>query len=478
MSMKRHGRKLTCPRRLLPLLMVLVSPSILQGVIHKPSQEIPTVPDPDQSSMEPQVAAKIQEHREAVIAHPSSSESWGKLGMVLHAHGHEREAFVCYENAANLEPKEFRWPYLMARSVRGDDREKTLALAERASELMPYYSPIYVLRGELLEEDNEVESAKEQYEKAVANDSRCAPAEAGLGRLYLLEGDLEASLRHLLRAAELSENAGEIHGFLVRVYRRMGDMDRAKEEAKLARELTGQMALRDPVMGDMRAEDVSSVTQLEQAMEVDDAGDYEKAETMYRRLLEIRPADTNIHERLATTLVHQNELPEAWEHYEKALDIKPENPGALYGLGNILGLEKNFDESVEMYRKSLALNPDHMPTLVNMANVLAFLGQLDEAAGAFQKALDVAPDSSDRFTLHQHLARIRVRQGEYERAVTQFEAALESRPDAGEVHFGLAAALADTGDFQSAWNHAEEARKLGFAVPAAFLSALQERLKR
>jgi len=462
----------------LPLLGVLLAPSILRGLTYQPTQEIFTVPDPDQSIMEPQVAVKIQAHREAVIANPGSSEAWGNLGMVLHAHGLRREAFVCYEHAANLDPKEFRWPYLMAQTIKGDDREKAFALAGRAAELMPFYSPIHVLIAELHEEENRLEPAKEHYEKAVDNDSRCAPAEAGLGRLYLLEGDLEASLRHLLRAAELSENAREIHGSLVRVYRRLGDMDKAKEEAKLASELTGQMALDDPVMREMRAEDVSSVAQLERAMDVDDAGDYEKAEAMYRGLLEIRPTDPNIHERLATTLVRQNELTEARKHYEKALELKPENPAALYGLGNILSLEEKPDEAVEMYRRSLEMNPDHVPTLANLAIVLGFQGQLDEAAGTFQKALDVASSSADRFNLHLQLAEIRVRQRKYEQAVAHFEAALESRPDAGEVHFGLAAVLADTGDFQGAWNHVEEARRLGVALPEAFLRALQERLKR
>jgi Flp pilus assembly protein TadD len=113
-----------------------------------------------------------------------------------------------------------------------------------------------------------------------------------------------------------------------------------------------------------------------------------------------------------------------------------------------------------------------------LGSILAFQGQLDEAAGIFQKARDVAPDSADGFTLHRQLAEVRLRQGKYDQAVTHFEAALESRPDAGEVHFGLAAALADTGDFQGAWNHAEEARKLGVSVPEAFLHVLQERLKR
>ena len=458
-----------------PLLVVLAASGIFLGLSHRPVQEAPTVPDPDRSAMEPQVAAKIQEHREAAAAHPGSPEVWGKLGMVFHAHGLYGEAYRCYEQAANLEPSEFRWPYFMAHIIKDDEREKALALAAWASELMPYYAPVNVLRGELLEKEERVEPALEQYKEAIANDSRCAPAEVGLGRLYLIQGDLEASLRHLLRAAELNQDARQIHSSLVRVYRLMGDVGKARQEAKLTAELRGRMSLNDPVYYEVSQEDVSSVAQLARANEFGKAGDYEEAEAGYRRLLEIRPADANIHERLGVTLARQKQFPEAKENFRKALEIKPDNASALYELGNLLSLEGRYDEAAEKYRRSLGLNPDHVFTLVNLGSVFAFQGHLDEAAGTFERALDVAPDS---FDAHRQLAEVRTKQGKLKEAIPHFQAALASRPDAGEVHFRLAIALADTGDFGTAWNHLEEAQRLGQAIPEEFVKALKERLGR
>jgi tetratricopeptide (TPR) repeat protein len=427
--------------------------------------------------MEPQVAAKIEEHRQDAIAHPGSAEAWGRLGIVLQAHQLDREAAACYEHAHNLDPAEFRWPYLMAQALRHEAPDKALAFLERAAEAMPYYAPIYVLSGELLEEKNELDRALEQYEKAVDNDSRCAPAEAGLGRIYLAKGEVEASLRHLRRAVDINPDVAVIRNFLVRAYRRLGDMAQAKEEAMLARELTGRMTLYDPVIQEMRAEDISSIAQLEQAIELDEAGDYEQSEVIYRRLVEIRPEDPNIRERTATALALQGKSQEAKEHYLKALEIKPEYPAALFGLGNILGLEKNYDEAAKMFRKALEINPAHANTLLNLGSILAFQGNLEEAAGMFQKALDTDPDGPESFSAHRQLADTLVRQSKIEEAVPHFQAALESRPDSGELHFRLALALADTGDFEGALRHAEEAQKSGIDVPEEFVTTVKERLK-
>jgi tetratricopeptide (TPR) repeat protein len=452
---------------------MLAASGIFLGLAQQPAQDSPSVPEPDRPNMEPQVAAKIQEHRQAATQHPDSPEIWGKLGIVFHAHGFFRQAYQCYEQAAHLEPQEFRWPYLMAHIIKDSEREKALALTERAFELMPYYAPVNVLFGELLEKEEQVEPALEQYQEAVANDSRCAPAEAGLGRLYLIQGNLEASLRHLLNAVRLNPDARQIRSSLVMVYRRMGDVEKARQEARLAAGLKGEMSLNDPVYHEISQEDVSSVALLVRANQREKAGDLDEAEAGYRQLLEIRPTDPNIHERLGVTLARQKKFPEAKEHFLRALEIKPENAPVLYELGTLLSLEGRYEEAVEKYRRSLELSPDHVLTLINLGSILAFQGQLEEAASTFERALEVDAGS---FNAHRELAKVRAKQGKIEEAISHFQAALESRPDAGEIHLLLALALADAGELADAWNHLEEARRLGQNIPEELVKALKERL--
>ena len=439
---------------------------------HLASREpLPEVPDPDRSKMEPQVAEKIQTHREAVLADPRSSLAWGRLGTVFQAHGREAEASECYRRAIDLDPEDFRWPYLLAHAMTASDRQTALLQAEQASKVRPDYAPTYVLRGQLLEEDNQPELAREQYQKALSHDPRCAMAAFSLGRLYLSQGELDASLGHLRRAAELSEDAGAIHASLAQVYRRLGDKEAMTQEAQLASELRGAIAIDDPVHYQMRKESVSSISLLEGAKAAAQAGRDEEAEELYARLVEIRPDDADMRTRWGDTLARLGKNEAAKEQYLAALEINPEHAAALYGLGNMLNFEGSHDEALWQYRKAAELRREHVPTLLNLGGILAFQGKLDEAAKVFRQALEIEPKS---FGPHRQLGQVLLRQENFPEAISHFRAALEVRPDFGNVHLQLAVALASTGEFRKAWKHVERAQELGEEVPPELREELQK----
>jgi tetratricopeptide (TPR) repeat protein len=458
-------------------LPILVLGSALLGVYYGlPHQEnTPEIPDVDLSAMEPRVAAKITEHREAVEADPASHEAWGRLGMVLQAHGRSDEASECYRRAAELAPRDFRWQYLLAHALRSADPQGALAQAETASQIKRDYAPVHVLRGQLLEEDNRPELALDQYQRAVAIDPDCAIAHFGLGRIYLSKGQLEQSLRHLLRARELSEDAPAIRASLAQVYRRLGDREAAAREARLASELDGAVGITDPIHYQMRKESVSSLAQLDRAKDAYRAGDYQVAERIYRELVELRPDDADMHQRLGDTLAHQSKLQAAKEEYRAALEINPKQASALYGLGNMLNFEGTYGEAERQYRRALEVRPEHVPTLLNLGGILVFQGQLEEAVSVFRKACEVEPEG---FGPNRQLGQVLFRQNKFPEAIPHFRAALASRPDSGPVHLQLGMALAATEDFRKAWEHVRRAQELGETVPQKLIGELERRIPR
>ena len=431
---------------------------VLAGFYLLASQEIPEVPDVDRSVLEPQVAEKIQNHREAVLKEPDRHDVWGQLGMVLHAHGLEAEASECYLKAVELEPDEFRWQYLLVHALRSLDNERALAQAKRALAADSSYSPAYVLRGELLEEVNEVDAALEHYEKAFALDSKSAMAAFGAGRLYLTKGELERALALLKRAAELDDAAGAIHASLAQVYRRMGEREKAVYEARLALERKSSIGIGDPIHFQMRRESVSSIAQLDGAQQATESGDYVLAETIYRGLVKLRPGDADMHARLGDTLALQDQREEAKSSYLSALAVNPEQPQALYGLGNLLSFEKKYDEAEERYRAALASRPDHVPTRLNLGRSLVFQGEIEKAMAQFREALALDPES---FEAHLELATHLLRAREVDAGIEHLDAALALNADAGRAHFLLAMALAQKGSFGKAWKHAQDAERLG-----------------
>src|SRR5262249_22489551 len=64
------------------------------------------------------VAAAIQRARARVDQHPLEGPAWGRLGQILRAHEFYVEADLCFDRACELDPKNPRWPYLIARGPR------------------------------------------------------------------------------------------------------------------------------------------------------------------------------------------------------------------------------------------------------------------------------------------------------------------------------------------------------------------------
>ncbi len=473
--MSRMRAKPNHSRKLVPRIGIAVGALVLSlglGFCLWPDGS--PLPDPDSSAMEPQVAAKIGEARQAVLTAPSSHEAWGRFGMVLQAHRLEGDAAACYRRAAELSPGEFRWHYLLAHALRDTDAEAALAAAEAASRLKPDYAPAYVFRGQILETSSRFDEALGQYRKAVELDAENAMAEFGLGRLSLARGKVQDALPHLLRARDLSPEAAAIHGALAQAYRQTGDMESALRENRLASQHTETIPITDPIHYAMRKESVSSIAQLERAIEADRAGDYATAEALYRDLVRLRPDDANIHARFGDTLARQSKLGPAKVQYDAALAINPQSASAHYGLGNMLNFEGDYGEAARHYRAALETEPDDARTMLNLAGILAFQGELPEAASLCRRVLEMDPKG---FGPNFQLGRVLNQQSSHREAIPFLQVAIQARPDSGPAHRQLSIALVGINDYAAAWKEVERARELGEKIPPNLVEELRRRVE-
>jgi tetratricopeptide (TPR) repeat protein len=429
------------------------------------------IPVIDVSEMEPQVAKKISDYREAVAANPGSGDAWGKLGMVLQAHGLDREASECYRYAAERDPKEFRWLYLRAHSLREFDPKQALEEVERAMALDRSYAPAHVLEAEILEEQGETRWAITRYRTALDADPTNTMAAFGAGRLYLANGEMDKAQGLLEKAEELDPEAGAIHASLAQLYRRLGEADKAQKEAALAFEKKSPVEIADPIHFEMRQESVSSLVQLERARKAAEAADFGTAERAYRDLVELRPDDADMRARLGDVYAQEHQLAQAKEQYQEALSRNPKQVEAHYGLGNVLNLEGHYNEAIEQYLASLDGRPDHLPTLVNLGALLAFQGRTAEAEQMFQKALEIEPQA---FAPNRQLGELSLKARDFETAIGYFSKALETEPGSAPVHFQLAVALASVGKFVPALEHARRAEELGQPMKPGFIAQLEK----
>lgn len=420
--------------------------------------------------MEPAVSQKIQNFRDSVYDAPSSHEAWGDLGVVFHAHGLEPEAALCYQKALELAPSDFRWHYLLVLALLDFDRDAAMEETARALEVRSDYPALLVVRAELLEEDGAMEEAEALYTRTVELDPKNVSAELALGRMAMGNGDLEKARSHLERASELNPDAGPVYAARARLYRRLGENDKAVEAAQRVTIATETIPVADPIHFQMLQEAVSSTAQLGRARDLVEAGELERAESIYRSLVALRPDDAAMRVRLGDVLLRQDKKTEAKKHYLAALEIKSDDPAAHAGLAAVLGREGAYDDAVSHFQESLVVRSDHIPTLVSFASILAFQGRTDEAMTHYDHALELEPENvSARRSLAEFLFRLK----RYGEAADHFRKVLGAEPELGAVHLQLGASLAATGEYVEALSHLERARVLGHTVPDAVLERAQ-----
>src|SRR5438552_6044569 len=118
------------PRRTLAggLFVALLAAGGAAAVWWWPRPASLALPEPDLAGTDRAVTAAIESAQAAVRRAPQSGDAWGRLGMVLAAHGFYPESITCFAEAQRLDPGELRWPYFQG---------VMLTLSERDAALIP-----------------------------------------------------------------------------------------------------------------------------------------------------------------------------------------------------------------------------------------------------------------------------------------------------------------------------------------------------
>lgn len=117
----------------------------------------------------------------------------------------------------------------------------------------------------------------------------------------------------------------------------------------------------------------------------------EKAEAVYRKLLDRFPNLPGLREKLAEIYLRQQDRTKAAEQLEAIVRNNPTNPQAHYFLGGIAFEDKDWKEAAEHYNRALVVNPAFEPAYydlalaqINMNQAADALKTLDKAKGRFK----------------------------------------------------------------------------------------------
>jgi Tfp pilus assembly protein PilF len=182
-----------------------------------------------------------------------------------------------------------------------------------------------------------------------------------------------------------------------------------------------------------------------------------RVEGLYRRALEIQPAQADIRINYGRFLETQDRATQATEHYRQAARDTPANEKAHYNLGTALLREGDLEGGEQHLREAIRLNPDYAQAYGNLAVMLATQGQTDEARALFERAVEAQPN--DPVALN-NLASFYLNIGDDARSVSLLRKAVVNRPDYVEAVANLSLALLRVGDDRGAQEYALKAIEL------------------
>ncbi len=180
-------------------------------------------------------------------------------------------------------------------------------------------------------------------------------------------------------------------------YREALELDPDFVAAKVMLQLHGYgQADRGELVEDLRLADLERLTERERFLVryvlARHDGDREKADRIVRDYLEDHPDDPYALATCSTQAWEERNWERAESHYRRLLEVDPNWAPAQNHLGYMAMAQGRFAEAEKQFETYQFIAPDQANPHDSMGELLTVLGRYDEAAAALEKALEIKPD--------------------------------------------------------------------------------------
>ena len=401
---------------------------------------------PDLTSVEPEVRDQItalQNALSAALKTPNTSdaeksEAYGKLGQLYHAYSMTAPARVCYLQANNLAPKEFRWNYLLGRLEHQEGRfEDAIRHYELAKTLRPDYVATHVNLGNIFLELNRLEDAAASLKKALELEASNPAAHYGMGQVANSKRSYAEAADHFEKTLARVPSANRVHYSLAMAYRALGDTEKAK--AHLAKQGSVGVRVADPVFEGLQELIAGERVYLARGKVAFEAGRFADAAKEFRKALSSKPDSVTARINLGAALTQLGDAKSAIEQFEEALRLDMTNVNANYNLAILLAKENRHVEAIALLRAVLHVEPNDLNARLLLARELSRTEQLEEALEEFARVR--LKDSANETALLDEV-KLLYRMKRYKQALDLLERAHTQFPTKGRTIAMLAFVLA------------------------------------
>src|SRR6516225_4765282 len=177
------------------------------------------------------------------------------------------------------------------------------------------------------------------------------------------------------------------------------------------------------------------------------AGQYDKAEMDYRKVLSRAPEDLAALRQLGIIYVDQGQITQAYQLLKKGAELQPDDPEIQLKLGLIYLAGRDYTQARDAASQVLEKQPDDGRALLLLADASRTPDDIEDARKRIQSLRE---KGQDRASYHLALASLDLRQNDQPRAESEFKTAVDLDPKSAEAHAALAALYWSRNDLKEA----------------------------
>lgn len=131
---------------------------------------------------------------------------------------------------------------------------------------------------------------------------------------------------------------------------------------------------------------------IEQALQLIEGEEYQKAETLLMQVLQKSKEDFDANFYMGYLKRLQQNYEKALDFYEIAYGLKNDLPRLINEMGLCFSFLGDFEQALELFLYANSLDPSSTEILCNISMIFLNMNQIDEARSYAQKALELHPE--------------------------------------------------------------------------------------